>query len=165
MSTLTSFNSPSAASILGRTSAQLRPRFPLPSGGMAIDRILFSAMTRFKSSRPFSIQTIFESPRQCSLVGKLLNPFWTDQCLTLGDEHMADLDFLLLTGRLVHLEVLWKRLLEHQGNALSHHTDSVDGVDQRLDLGVEKIAALKFDHQKYQSGILTTFMVCLRLAN
>jgi hypothetical protein len=80
MITLTSFSTPSAASIFGRTSTQLRPPLPLPSAGMAIDRIFFSRTTRFKSSSPVSIHSILELPRQCSLVGKLMIHFGLINC-------------------------------------------------------------------------------------
>ena len=58
---------------------------------------------------------------------------------------------MTLASPLVGLEVGREGLLELQRNALAHHADRVDGVDERIHVGVKQIAAC-FDevrHHKY----------------
>jgi hypothetical protein len=68
------------------------------------------------------------------------NPLRAHQRLPFGDEHVADLDFLPLAGSLICFEVLRIGFLEHQSDALPHHADGIDGVDQSLGPGLEKVA-------------------------
>jgi hypothetical protein len=56
-------------------------------------------------------------------------------------EHAAEVDHDLLAGPPVRRVVLRERLLELQGEALAHDADRVDGVDQRVDVGAEEVAA------------------------
>ena len=57
--------------LVGRVTSVPPPR-PLPSGGMAIERMFFSRITRCRSRRPASMSSIRILPRQCRLVGKLI---------------------------------------------------------------------------------------------
>ena len=57
----------------------------------------------------------------------------------------------------ISLQVSRESLLEHERDALAHHTDGVDGVHQRFRLCVQQVAFGKCDHQKYHSGVTATF--------
>src|SRR5690625_3886838 len=59
-------------SLTGRTSCHSSPPFPQPRGGIEIDVICFSLITRTRSVNPSWIYFIFEGFFQCSLVGKLI---------------------------------------------------------------------------------------------
>ena len=78
------------------------------------------------------------------------NPARASQFADLGDEHLTGMHILGLAGGGVATEVFGKSLLEHQRDALAHHTYGVDGVDQRLGAGLQQIALSERDHQKYQ---------------
>src|SRR5690625_2263711 len=61
-----------AFSITCRTSFHSSPPLPQPRGGIEIDVICFSLITRTRSVNPSWIYFIFEGFFQCSLVGKLI---------------------------------------------------------------------------------------------
>ena len=64
-----------AASMRGRTSAQFSPPRPLPSGGMAMERMPRLRISSTSAFRPESISSIRLLPRQWRLVGKLMMNF------------------------------------------------------------------------------------------
>ena len=70
--TSTSSNPPSAASILGRTSAQLSLPKSLPSAGIAIERMPRARISPARDARPASMSSMRLWARQWRLVGKLI---------------------------------------------------------------------------------------------
>jgi len=59
---------------------------------------------------------------------------------------MTHLDLLLFASHRVSTEILGKRLLEHQGNAFSHHADCIHGIDQGFSFGLEKVTLREGNH-------------------
>jgi hypothetical protein len=59
---------------------------------------------------------------------------------------MANPNLFVFAGSFICPKVGRKGFFEHQGNAFSHDTDRVDGVDQRVCPRVEEIALEKFHH-------------------
>ena len=55
-----------------RTLGQCNPPNPLPSGGIAIDRIPRERISPASDSNPDSMSSSRLLPRQCRLVGKLM---------------------------------------------------------------------------------------------
>jgi hypothetical protein len=72
------------------------------------------------------------------------------RCQIAGFEHKhpARLDLLARAGRRIGLEVLRKLILELQCDTAPHHTNAVDGVDQRLGLAAQDVACRVFDHRR-----------------
>ena len=74
---------------------------------------------------------------------KIDDPLRANQLIPTGDKHLADLDFASFAGNRVLLEVFGERFFKHQGNSLAHHTDFIDRVNQRLDVGIKQVAFSK----------------------
>ncbi len=74
----------------------------------------------------------------------------------IGHKHLPDLHLLRLAGGCVELKIRAESFLEHQGNALAHHTHGVDGIHQRLNAGLKQVALGIRNHQKYQLGLVCT---------
>lgn len=64
-------------------------------------------------------------------------------------KHLAGLYLLSFTSGGIAAEVLIKAFFEHQCDALAHHPDGIDGVDQRLGAGLQQISLSECNHQKY----------------
>lgn len=68
---------------------------------------------------------------------------------SFSSKDVTDPDVAPITCLLVELEVFGECLLEHQSDTLAHHANRVDGVDEGLNLSVQKVAVGEYDHQKY----------------
>src|SRR5690606_15990106 len=73
---------------------------------------------------------------------------WRRELVGVEHEHPARLHLFTLAGRLVSLEVLRPHILELQGNATAHYTDTVHGVDDGFGVIPQDVAAGKFDHDR-----------------
>ncbi len=93
------------------------------------------------------------------LGGKVDDPLRPIHVAAVGHEHPTDLDVAALAGDGIGLEVLRERLLEHERDALAHHANGVDGVDQGVGVCLEQIAGGVANHQKYQPGRTTVLRV------
>ena len=62
------------------------------------------------------------------------------------DEHAAGLDLVAFAGGRVGLEVGRIGALELQRDSTAHHTDAIDGVDQRFCVGVEYVSPCVANH-------------------
>src|SRR5271157_864864 len=69
----------------------------------------------------------------------------------LRDEHMPNPNLIVFACVLVGPKIVGKRLFEHQRDAPSHHTNRVNGIDQRFDSRIEDISLEEFHHWKYHS--------------
>jgi hypothetical protein len=81
------------------------------------------------------------------------NPAWPFESRVLCDEHTPNSNLIVFACILVGSKIVGKRLFEHQCDAPSHHTNRVNGIDQRFDSSVEDIPLEEFHHQKYQSSL------------
>lgn len=61
-------------------------------------------------------------------------------------EHLADVNFVSLDGGGVGQEVVGEGFFEHEGEALAHYADSVDGVDEGFGGGVEEVSFQEAEH-------------------
>src|SRR6266851_3093195 len=71
------------------------------------------------------------------------DPVWAFEGAVFRHKHMPDFDVLALAGVVVSKEIGWECLFEHQGDALAHDADGIDGIHQRLDFGFEEVALNK----------------------
>jgi hypothetical protein len=84
-------------------------------------------------------------PAPVPLGGEVDDVAW-EKIPGLEDEHSAGLNLLPTTGSGISLEVFRPVLLELQRNAAPHHSNTVDGVYQGLNLGFEDVSGYVFDH-------------------
>ncbi len=66
----------------------------------------------------------------------------------LCHKHLADMKFLVLTDLTVDAVVFRKRFPKLQSNAFSHHSDSIDSIDQGISLTFQQISFYVMYHQK-----------------
>src|SRR2546422_2266974 len=70
----------------------------------------------------------------------------------LRHQYLPNMDFAPTGGVLVGLCTLGKCFLEHERNALAHHTLLVDGVDESFGRRFEQVALCESNHPKNHSG-------------
>mmetsp|Transcript_43971 Transcript_43971/g.77548 ORF Transcript_43971/g.77548 Transcript_43971/m.77548 type:complete len:329 (-) Transcript_43971:1069-2055(-) len=80
------------------------------------------------------------------LGGKVDDEAGCGQLAHLVHEHAAGLHLFALAGRLIGLEVLGPGDLELQRDATAHDAHAVDGVDDRVGIVLQDVAAGQFDH-------------------
>ena len=84
------------------------------------------------------------------------------QSTRIKHHHLPQSDLACFTSGLIHQVVTGPFVFELQGNALAHHTDTVDRVDNSVNIVLlQQIALGEMDghgywFKKYQSGITTT---------
>ena len=146
MTILTSSNSLSASCMRDRTSDQFSPPSPLPSAGIAMDRIPRDRISSASDPNPDSMSSIRLLPRQWRLVGKftmnrgeIISP--VSKMNTFPGWNLV----ALATGS-VGIEVFGKRALELKCDAPPHDADTVDRVDQSFRVFREDVARLVLDH-------------------
>ena len=62
------------------------------------------------------------------------------------DEHTSWLNVASFARPLIGFTVFWKSLFELKRNTLAHHTDGVDGIYQRFNVGFKQVSFRNFDH-------------------
>ncbi len=79
---------------------------------------------------------------------KVDDPPWTNQLRVCSDHHLADLHPSRIRGFSVGTGVLWEGLAKHECDALPHHTNFVDGVDESLYWRFKQVTRGIANHQK-----------------
>ena len=62
------------------------------------------------------------------------------------DEHASRLNFSLSASICVCMEVIPECLLELEGNALTHNTHTIYGINKGFHIGLEHVALRKLNH-------------------
>src|SRR5437867_3314196 len=70
----------------------------------------------------------------------------------LRHQHLPNMDFAPTGGVLVGLRAVGECFLEHERDALAHHTLLIDGVDEGFCGRFEQVALRESNHPKNQSG-------------